>query len=121
MKPRFNRNIEINSEELPLRSILNKAVRAYLVAKKRTRMHKNENGGDRVYLDRKAAKVLAQEYPEFYVMRGSQKYLDFVGISADDILEDYVHSMGEERGGRLWRRLAHVVITLANQEDNNLA
>ena len=115
MKPRFNERIKINLKEPQLLSVLDKAVSAYLVAKKRTRMFKNKNGGGRVYLDRKAARVLAQEYPEFYVMRGSRKYLDFVGISADDILEDYVHSMGEERGGRLWRRLAYVVIARAEE------
>jgi|TARA_R100000306_G_C4316326_1_gene112812 hypothetical protein len=104
------------TKELQLRSVLDKAVRAYLVAKKRTRMFKNKNGGGRVYLDRKAAKVLAQEYPEFYVMRGPHKYLDFVGMSADDILEDYVHSMGEKRGGRLWRRLAYVVIARGEED-----
>ena len=102
-----------------LRSVLDKAVRAYLVARKRTMMHKNKGGGDRVYLDRKAAKILAREYPEFYIMRGSQKYLDFVGMSADDVLEDYVQDMGEKRGGKLWHRLANIVITRAKLEENN--
>jgi hypothetical protein len=91
--------------------VIDKAVQAYLLARKRTALQKGKTGEPRVYLDRKAARQLAKEYPETFLMRKSGKYLDFIGASADDILEDYVESRGEKRGGKLWLRLAHKVIS----------
>jgi hypothetical protein len=59
---------------------------------------------------RNSAKDLARDYPEFYTLRGPEKSLIFTGISAEEVLEDYLQKIGEKRGSKLWYRLAYKVI-----------
>jgi hypothetical protein len=57
---------------------------------------------------RKAAKQLANEFPESYSAQGPARNLVFTGRSADDIIEDYLQE--EKRGSPEWQRLAALVV-----------
>jgi hypothetical protein len=101
---------KIDSKKLQLRSVLDKACRAYIVARKRAMLQKSMAG-------REEAKVLAVDYPDFYALRGTEKYLEFIGMTADEIIEVYVHDIGgKTRGSQLWHRIAHIVITKGERE-----
>jgi hypothetical protein len=99
------------TKELQLRSVLNKAVRAYRLARRRGTMQKSVEG-------RNSAKNLAKDYPEFYTLGGPEKNLIFkTGMSADEVLEDYLQKIGEKRCSKLWYRLACVVVARGERDD----
>jgi uroporphyrinogen-III synthase len=83
-------------------AVLTAAVRAYSLARRRTALQKAGMAG------RKAAKQLADEFPESYSAHGAAKNLVFTGKSADEIIEEYLQE--EKRGSREWQRLAALVV-----------
>jgi len=83
-------------------TVLTAAVRAYRLAHRRAALQKTGLAG------RKAAKQLAVLFPEAFSARGPAKNIVYTGLSADEILEDYLQS--EKRGGPEWRRLAALVV-----------
>ena len=83
-------------------AVLTAAVRAYSLARRRAALQKTGMAG------RKAAKQLANEFPESYSAHGAAKNLVFTGKSADEIIEE--HLQEEKRGGPEWQRLAALVV-----------
>ena len=83
-------------------AVLAVAVRSYSLARRRSALQKKGLAG------RKAAKLLADEFPQDYSTRGPAKNIVYIGKSADEVIEDYLQS--EKRGGREWRRWAALVI-----------
>ena len=100
------------TKELQLRSVLDEAVRAYRLARQRGTMQKSVEG-------RNSVKDLAKDYPEFYTW-GPEKNLIFkTGMSADEVLEDYLQKIGEKRCSKRWYRLAGVVVARGGREEND--
>ena len=89
------------------------AVRAYRLARRRAIMRKSVK-------DRNSAKNLAKDYPEFFTLGGPEKNLIFTGISAEEVLEEYLQKIGEKRCSKLWYRLAGVVVARGEREENDL-
>lgn len=93
------------------------AVRAYCLARRRAALQKKGMVG------RKAAKQLADEFPQAYSSHGPASNLVFIGTSADDIIEDYVAAQAakshreERRGGNEWARLCAIVIWRGGREE----
>ena len=86
--------------------VLAKAVESYRAANVRGR-----NYTIRGY----TAQSLIDSFPGFYSMQGNGKVI-FVGESANEILENYLQSLGYERNNKIWYRLARDVIELAEDE-----
>jgi len=61
------------------------------------------------------AQSLIDSFPGFYGMQGDGKVI-FVGESVNEILENYLQSLGYERNSKIWYRLARDVIELAEDE-----
>ena len=73
------------------------------------------------FADREVAKGLVRDFPDYFALRGSEEYLEFIGMSADDILENYIKEQGgKERGSKLWHRLACMVVARGEREKNDL-
>ena len=101
---------KISSKKLQLQSVLDKAVRAYVVARKRGVLQKSAIGREKI-------KDLAIDYPDFYELQGPEEYLAFIGTTADEIIEAHVHDIGgKTRGNKLWSHLACIVITRGERE-----
>ena len=58
---------------------------------------------------------LIDSFPGFYGKHSDGKVL-FIGETANDILENYLQSLGYERNSKIWYRLARDVIELAEDE-----
>jgi hypothetical protein len=101
------------TKELQLRSVLDEAVRAYSLAQRRSDLQRTG------LIGRKAAKKLADEFPESYLARGPARNIVFIGISAEEVLEDYLQKIGEKRGSKLWYRLASKVIARGEKDKTN--
>ena len=84
-------------------SVLDKAVLAYIIAKKRCIIQRNPYSGI-------SAQSLVNEYPDYYVYWGNPKKIKFIGKCAGDVLEDYLIELGYPRGSDLWFSLTHIVI-----------
>ena len=61
------------------------------------------------------AQSLIDSFPGFYDMQSDGKVI-FVGESVNEILENYLQSLGYERNSKIWYRLARDVIELAEDE-----
>tara|TARA_R110000824_G_scaffold56130_3_gene153936 strand:- start:28 stop:357 length:330 start_codon:yes stop_codon:yes gene_type:complete len=85
-------------------AVLDKAVRAYQLAKRKARLQKSVSG-------REAARSLAKEFPEFFSLNGIKgRHLTYTGVTADSIIERHLNDLGEKRGSKSWQRLAAIVI-----------
>tara|TARA_R100001594_G_C3885791_1_gene227176 strand:+ start:71 stop:418 length:348 start_codon:yes stop_codon:yes gene_type:complete len=60
-----------------------------------------------------AAEVI-KKFPNYYAKQSDNK-VKFIGISADEILENYLGELGYERGSRKFYRLAHLVVGLSKE------
>ena len=58
---------------------------------------------------------LIDSFPGFYGKHSDGKVL-FIGETANDILENYLQSLGYERNSKIWYRLARDVIELAEDQ-----
>mgnify|MGYP003673200317 CR=1 FL=1 len=58
---------------------------------------------------------LIDSFPGFYSKHSDGKVL-FIGETANDILENYLQSLGYERNSKIWYRLARDVIELAEDQ-----
>ena len=92
-----------------LDSVLDEAVRSYVIAKKRCIIQRNPLSGI-------SAQSLVNEYPDYYVYWGTPKKIKFVGRCAGDVLEDYLKKLGYPRGSDQWFSLAHIVIERGEYE-----
>ena len=79
------------------------AVRAYRLARKRGALQKDSANGHR-RIGRKEIEDLARDFPEAYSMK--DKNLIYTGRPADEILEDYLQSIGKPRRSKLWCEVA---------------
>ena len=86
--------------------VLARAVESYRAANVRGR-----NYTIRGYTSQK----LIDDFPGYYGRHSDGKVL-FVGETANDILENYLQSLGYERNSKIWYRLARDVIELAEDE-----
>ena len=89
------------------------AVRAYRLARQRGTMQKSVEG-------RNSAKNLAKDYPEFYTIESPEKGLVFTGVSAEEVLEEYLQKIGEKRRSKLWFRLACVVVARGERDETKV-
>ena len=93
------------------------AVRAYRLARKRGLMQKSSSKGHR-RISRKEVEALSREFPEAYSMNGGQNLI-YTGRSADDILEDYLQSIGKSRRSKLWFELAAIVVMRGRRDETD--
>tara|TARA_R110000765_G_scaffold418708_1_gene522392 strand:- start:168 stop:470 length:303 start_codon:yes stop_codon:yes gene_type:complete len=96
------------AEVSDIAEVIDRAVRAYCLAKRRATLKKTAGGRD-------AVRLLAQEFPESYSANGSRGFVTFCGESADEIIEKYLDA--EEHCGSEWQRLASIVIARGEREE----
>ena len=86
--------------------LLEKAVRSYRAADARARNF-DDYGRD--------PKKLIKKYPGFYAVQNNNK-INYIGKTADDVLEDYLQELGHERGSPMWSALVREVVALARED-----
>ena len=103
-------------DEIPdLETVLDEAVRVYLIAKKRCVLQRYPRTTPF------NAEDLAKQYPDYFHRfkgrgeSGSQKY-KVIGKTADVILEEYLEKLGYPRCSPLWLTLANIVIERGEYE-----
>lgn len=95
-----------------LEEVLARAVRVYVLAKKRAALLRDP---DHPTL---SLEKLARDYPESlqpYERGGVIRYRP-IGLTGDDILEEYLSRFGYARNSELWYSLAHIVIERGEHE-----
>tara|TARA_R100000315_G_scaffold55179_1_gene29219 strand:+ start:3950 stop:4321 length:372 start_codon:yes stop_codon:yes gene_type:complete len=103
--------------DLPdLETVLDEAVKVYLIAKKRCALMRHSNTSSFT------AEDLAKEYPDYFEpfikkSTGEHKY-KVIGKTADVILEEYLAQLGYPSNSDLWYTLAHIVIERGEYESD---
>ena len=95
-----------------LEDVLARAVRVYLLAKKRAALIRNPNHPTI------SLKKLAEDYPESleaFEKGGVIRYRS-IGQTGDEMLEEYLSRFGYARNSELWYSLAHIVIERGEHE-----
>ena len=93
-----------------LDSVLDQAVRAYMVAKKRSLLQRPRHPSED-FDAKKGMTVqdLAPQHPAYDILWGTEPKIKFVGISAAEVLENYLAKLGYPRGSDLWFSMAQIV------------
>ena len=100
-------------DDLPdLETVLDEAVRVYLIAKKRGALQRYPNEIPFT------ADELVDKYPDYFVRWGSPTKIRVIGKSADVILEEYLAKLGYPLNSDLWYSLAHIVIERGEYESD---
>ena len=94
-----------------LDSVLDEAVRSYVMAKRRAYIQRTSAGRD-------IARDLATDYPDYYELGAPGDNLRFVGKSADEIIEDYLKLLGQDRSSRLWYSFSQIVVKRGESEND---
>ena len=72
-----------------LDSVLDQAVRAYMVAKKRSLLQRPRHPSEDFDVEKgMTVQDLAPQHPDYYILWGTEPKIKFVGISAAEVLEN---------------------------------
>lgn len=100
-------------DDLPdLETVLDEAVRVYLIAKKRSALQRYPK--DISF----SADELVDKYPDYFVRWSNPTKIRVIGKSADVILEEYLAKLGYPVNSDLWYSLAHIVIERGEYESD---
>ena len=100
-------------DNLPdLETVLDEAVRVYLIAKKRSALQRYPK--DISF----SADELVDKYPDYFVRWSNPTKIRVIGKSADVILEEYLAKLGYPVNSDLWYSLAHIVIERGEYESD---
>ena len=99
-----------------LETVLDEAVRVYLIAKKRSTLQRYPKEAPFT------AEKLAKQYPDYFepfikAKSGELKYR-VIGKTADTILEEYLAELGYKPNSDLWYSLANIVIERGEYESD---